>query len=541
MQSDYILLTITGAAGALLLLGIEVLPGVRAWRKPLTALLLSLVTALWALLPSEGRWMLSVWSPSTALGGVLVWDLSVSLWRLGLALGIAFSGVAWVEAVDSRPALPLSGTITLAALMAAWHALAGGSMLTTLAVWAVFDVLWGVAGLLSGNDGERVAFGLFAHGSASLGLWVAFLLLSRGGGGTLWWLLWPSSAVSTLLVAVAFLRIGLYPFQIVFPRRLHIVGPMVLVALLGPVLGLGLLYRILLLPAGAALPAIVTAMGTLSLLWGGVRAWIERGKPALLWASYGLLGGIAASTAATGLPMLLPAALGIWLLCLTLLLVLRRWDARAVFWAWPGVVALLLLLGAPPSPLGNLFRAALATLPWGWRLLFLCGWAFTSAALLQWVCRPGSRSAAPALEGAVRVTPMRAWQQAGLFAGFALPLGGAMFSFRWEQGAGGFAWSGFLLWILMLVLMLGLFWAASSGVLRQTFTSGPQRRKSEWLRAAEGVVEILDLQWLHRALWRGLEHLLSFVRVFFEVVEGSSALLWSLLVLLVVFLVVINR
>lgn len=541
MQSDYTLLVYTGAAGVLLLLGMELLPGGRPWRKSLTATWLSLLTLLWATLPPEARWPLSVWSPSTVLGGLLLWDLTPPLWGLGLILGLAFSGGAWVEAVDSRAPLPLSGPITLAALLAAWHALAGGSLLTTLALWSVFDVLWGAAGLLSGNDGERMTFGLFAHGSATLCLWAAFLLLSRDGGGTLWWLLWPTPAVSALLLTAAFLRIGLYPFQIVFPRRLRAVGPLVLVALLGPVLGLGLLYRLLLLPAGAALPAGVVTMGLLSLVWGGVRAWIERGKPALLWASYGLLGGIAGSAAATGLTALLPAALGTWLLGCTLLLATRRRDSRAVFWSWPGWFALLLLLGAPPSPLGALFRAAFVALPWAWRLLLLCGWAFVSAALLQWVRAPGGRlGRSDASLARMTVTPLHAWQQAGLLAGLALPLGGALFAATREPGV-AFTWLGFLLWMFMLVLMLALFWAASSSVVRRAFAPHSRGRSSEWLRTTEGIIEILDLQWLHRALWRGMEHLLGFVRVFFEVIEGSSALLWSLLVLLVIFLVAANR
>ncbi|HPD41106.1 MAG TPA: hypothetical protein PLD43_06045, partial [Anaerolineae bacterium] len=148
MQSDYLLLVLTGIAGVLLLLVIELLPGVRLWRKSLTATLLSLMTLLWVALPSAGRWPLSVWSPSTALGGILLWDLTPPLWGLGLVMALALSGAAWIEAAESRPSLPLSGPITLAALLVAWHALAGGSLLTTLALWAVFDVLWGVAGLL---------------------------------------------------------------------------------------------------------------------------------------------------------------------------------------------------------------------------------------------------------------------------------------------------------------------------------------------------------------------------------------------------------
>lgn len=540
MPSDYILLMSTGIAGILLLLALEVFSGGRNWRKPLAALCLSVLTVLWGLLPQTARWPLSVWSPSTLLGGVLLWDLNPTLWRLGLALGIALSSVAWVEVLESRPALPLSGPLALTTLLVAWHALAGGSLLTTLTVWALFDVLWAVAGLLAGNDGERVTFGLFAHGIASLCLWASFLLLARDGGGTLWWLLWPSPAVAALLVSAAFLRIGLYPFQVVFPRRLRAVGLLVLLPLLGPVLGFGLLARILLLPGLPVLPGVIATMGLVSVVWGGIRAWMERGKSTLVWASYGLLGGIVAGTAATGLTGLLAAALGTWLLSLTVLLLSRRRDPRAIRWSWPGLGALLLLLGTPPSPLGQLFRAALVMLPWGGRVALLVGWTFISAALLQWLCQPGGLRTAACTAVPISVTPLWAWQQVGLGVGLFLPLAGIVLLMTWVAEL-AFTWGGFLLWLFMLVMMMGVFWLTSSRPVRRVLTPQPQGHKSELLSTAEGLIGILDLQWLYRALWRGLEHLLSFVRVLFEVIEGSSALLWSLLVLLVLFLVVLNR
>jgi hypothetical protein len=52
---------------------------------------------------------------------------------------------------------------------------------------------------------------------------------------------------------------------------------------------------------------------------------------------------------------------------------------------------------------------------------------------------------------------------------------------------------------------------------------------------------LLDLAWLYRALWQGLEHLLSIVRIVSAVVEGRGALLWSLLALLIALLVVVNQ
>ncbi|HOS81095.1 MAG TPA: hypothetical protein PLQ85_01425, partial [Anaerolineae bacterium] len=218
---------------------------------------------------------------------------------------------------------------------------------------------------------------------------------------------------------------------------------------------------------------------------------------------------------------------------LALLLTLRRRDVGAVFWSWPAWIALVLLLGAPPSPLGSLFRAALAAGNWGMRLMLLLGWAGSSAALLRWTREPWETSGA-----ATTVTPLFAWQQLGLLAGLALPLGGICWSLG--TAAPTFSGSALALWALMLFLTLGLCWAIPWLPGRGS-TSRWGSRVTEGLRAGADLVEILDLQWLHRAMLRGMGRLLSLVRVFFEVVEGSSALLWSLLVLLVILLVAMNR
>ncbi|MEA3396137.1 MAG: hypothetical protein U9R05_01585, partial [Chloroflexota bacterium] len=65
MSYPYSLLAYTGLAGALLLLVLEGVPRLHAWRKPTTACWLTLVTLFWLALPPEGRWLFSSWSPST--------------------------------------------------------------------------------------------------------------------------------------------------------------------------------------------------------------------------------------------------------------------------------------------------------------------------------------------------------------------------------------------------------------------------------------------------------------------------------------------
>lgn len=516
MQYLYPLLIYAGIAGTLLLLTLEMIPQAQQWRRPAAAVWLTLVTLLWLALPMEGRWIFSMWSPSTVLDGQFLIEMQPAIWWCGLALGLAFSGVAWVEVIDHRRALPLSGVLVLLSLYTIWLALAGGSLLSTLAMWAVFDLLWGAATLLASAEGERVTFGWLLHGIASLVLWTTFLLLRRAGSSGLWWVMWTTPATTVLLLVAALLRIGVYPFHIVFPRRIERLGPLVLVSSMGPVLGVGLLYRILTLPGDLELPLWVMVLGAISLLWGGVRAWSERGERALLWAMYALLTSIVAGVGATGAGELALGALGVWFGGWTLLLLARGRDREAVALSWPVWLALLFLLGAPPSPLGELGRAALTLLPWGWRIVFILGWATVVATLLKEGTRPAVG----------RTLPPRTWQQAALSAGLLLPVLGVI-SGASVPRAVTFNALGLLLWGSALLLAAALAWRGVR--VRQLVARG----MALW--------DSLDLQWLYRALWRGSEHLLGLVRIAADVVEGSGALLWSLLVLLIILLVTVNQ
>ena len=513
MSYPYSLLAYTGLLGALVLLVLERISRLHAWRKPTTAFWLTLMTLFWLALPPEGRWLFSSWSPSTALGGQLLLDITPAMWGMGLAVGLAFSGIVWTELGDSHPPAPLAGVLALLVLLVTWTALAGGSLLTVLVSWAIFDILWAAAGLLAGGDGERITLGLSLHGLASLILWAVALLLGRWGYSTLWWLMRPPDSILVLLLAAALLRVGIYPAHIVFPRRTGYLSPLFLISLLGSVLGVGLLARLSALPGIESLQPWVLALGAISLLWGGVRAWSERGASAISWSVYALLGVIVAGSGGGGTGEVVLAALAVWLAGWTLLQLSRGREPRRIFWSWAGWLALLFLLGVPPSPLGTLFRDGLARAPWGWRMVLVLGGALTGATLIRESARP-----------AVGVTsPPWPWQHACLFVGLALPVGGLVGGALLAP-AFSFSWLGLGLWGVTLAFAGGLIWLG----------------QPDW-QPLKPVLELLDLQWFYRSLWRGAEHLLSVVRVVAEVVEGSGALLWSLLVILIGLLVVLNR
>lgn len=510
MTTHYAILFATGMIGALLLLALQIFTRRNALQEIVTASWLTLLVGLWLVLPLEGRWLVSLWTPSTILGGQLLMSMTPGLWTVGLALGLTFAGVAWVQVADASPAFPLSGVVTVCTLLITWLALASGTLLTALAAWTLFDLLWGAAGLIALGDGERVTFGWLINGLASIVLWMVILLLEREGGSALWWLMVPTAPVNVLLIGAAILRIGLYPFHISFPRRTGGVDPLFLITSMNPVLGLGLLYRVLSLPDVQSFPAWVGWLGLASLLWGGLRAWIGHPSEVLACASYALLGVIVVGAAGAGRASLLLHGTSVWLAGWTLLWLSRPRDRADVAWSWPGWVALLFLVGSPPSALGTLYRLALTEQGWVGRVVLVLGGAIVIAALLRFGQCTTRAS----------ISPPWTWQQLTLATGLALPLLGLICCITVESPPV----LGFLLWSAAMLMAAGLVWRKKRSVIIG------RRLATIW--------SFLDLKWVYRSLWRGTEHVLGAVRVVAEVVEGSGAMLWSMLVILIVLLIV---
>ncbi len=516
MGSLYPLLLYAGFGGGLLLLGGELLPRFHSFRKPIVAAWLTLITLLWVTLPTTGRTLLSVWSPGTVLGGQVLISMTPAVWWGGLALGLIFSGATWVEVLERRPPLPLSGVLVFVALMVLWLSLTGGSLLTTLAAWAIFDLVWCVAALMSGADGERVTFGLALHGISSLILWVVSLLLQRSGVSSLWWLMWPTSPAVVLLVVAALIRVGFYPFQIVFPRGISVTHSLGLVYLMGPIPGIAMLYRLLLLPGVERFPAWVGSWGVLALVWSGLMAWEAQERQSLLWAGHGVLIAVVTGAGLIGSAPLLMLGSVVWMAAGALFVFMRGTAFRAAFWSWPLWLGLFFLLGVPPSPLNQLYSGLFAATPWLGRLPLFAGLTLIGAALVDGARRPVRGD----------LTPPWWWQRVALAGGmgaFLVPLIGVSVHAGW----GSLSWLGLGLWLLSVLAALALVrWGAESRL---------------WIRHGEPLLDLLDLRWFYRAVWQGAENLLGLLRVAAEVVEGSGAMLWSLLIILLILLVVANR
>ncbi len=510
------LLIYMGIGGGVLLLATNAIPKLRIIHKPLAAAWMTLLTVVWATVPLSATWVLSVWAPMSVTGGWLILDLSPEIWWATLMFGAAVSGLLWVELAERRIALSFGGTLLLFLFTVTWLALSAGSVLMTLALWAIFDIAWVVVRLVAGQEGERVVWAAAVQGFASVLLWTISLFLLREGTSGIWWLMRPSNSSLVLLLIAGLMRVGFYPFQIVNTEVLSRSHPLTLMSIMNPIMGIALLYRLISLPGLVVLPVWVVTWGILSLLWLGIKALSFRGRQALLVAGHAALLGVVTGALVLGDAALLLLGTGTWVACMALLIVTKRFERRDFYLVWPAAIAVCFLIGAPPSPLFSLYRGLFEVPSWPLRIFGMLAFAGTAAALL----RSTSRQA----QGRVRPPHMYLLLSAlaGLVLIVAVIIGAAV---HVDLAAG--APVSLLLWTAALVLALVL--AHFSNIVQRS------------LDRLRFLVDLVDLQWLYSAVWEGSENMLGVLRATADVVEGSGSVLWSLLIVLLVLMIMGSR
>jgi hypothetical protein len=506
------LLIFSGLAGGLVLLGLGSISKLRGVRKPVTAAWLLLQALIWFVIPSTSRWVLSTWSPGSLLSGWVIVDMQPEIWWLGFIMALTMSGRMWGETAERREHLPLSGVLLILFLITTWLTISSGSLLMTLIAWGINDVVWCVASLMSGGDGERVVIGTAILGLSSLLLWAVSLFLLQAGDSSLWWLIQPSDSILTLLILAAVIRIGLYPFHIVLDNgstEEHTLGA---IYSLGPLAGIGLLFRILKFP-GIQIPTWLVIWALISAAWCSIRACVTKNRAALLWVSYAVLQLIVAASIATMNTHLLFDGVAVWLGCHTLLMMAR--GSTSVPWSWPAWLAGLFMLASPPSLLLNVYDNILLNVP-----LYASGIALLTL-VLSFIALMMS------LRGnfwSVNIP----WPSHTIshVIGYVFPIV-CIVATTIRFGVGMPTWLLFIVWIGVISL---------AGVL---FIYGRIFQRA-WDRLYP-ILEVFDGQWFYHAIWQGSVNVLNFVRVIADVIEGRGSLLWSLLILLLVMLVVSSR
>ncbi len=515
MAYFYPLLLYLGCGGAVVLPATSLIPGLRRVRKALPVAWVTGFTLLWLLTPTAGQWVLSVWTPTRVTGGWLVLDVEPAAWWGVLLISVAFSGLLWTSLAEDAQDSLATGALLAIIITVTWLTLTSGSVLMTLAMWAVFDVGWLAVYLVGDTRSERAIWAAAVSGLASLLLWAISLFLLREGSSGLWWLMRPSPPILTLLRLAGLIRVGFYPFQVIHKQMPGRSPTLTLVSMMNPLMGVALLYRLLRLPGAPVVPIVTPLWGCASVLWLGLKAFGRSDQQRVLATSYGVLVAIVTGALVSHRPDLLLLGAGIWCVGVALLLVARRHHPRTFFLSWPTVIGVGFLLGVPPSPLQSLYVGAFGALPWTGRVMLLVGLGLLAASLLSsFVARAECRAGSP--------FPRR-W--IGLAVGLVVLCVGLFVSaFRAPPQVPPLP---FLLWIGAV---------ASGGAL--LLWGG--RLRVAWAQKAI-LIDLLDMQWLYRALWEGAENILGILRVTAEVVEGSGSILWSVLILLLVLVIVGGR
>ncbi len=516
MVNQFPLMLLFGLGGSLLLLLVGSLSSLRKYQLPISAAWTTLLTILWLLVPTEGRWVLSVWAPSSVLEGWLITDVTPALWLCGVAIGLMISGALWVSVAERRHELPLTGALLTIFLTVTFSMLSSGTLLMTLAMWAVFDLFWLVSRLMAGDDGNRVLWSAAVYGASSLLLWGVSLLMLERGSTSLWWLMRPPRPALILLAVAGLIRVGFYPFQIVFPASGSASRTLTLIGLMGPLSGISLLYRLLDLPHTETLPSLFVIWGGVSVLWLGLIAFIERDHlEGSLWSARAILLAIVTASLASHFSSWLLIGAITWLSTVVLFVSTRPWSNKQPFWGLLRIFATCLLLGTPISVLGQMHILSLTPTLFT-RMLTVSGLTLANSVLMYGLSQkaqaridepwPVQRIARVVgflmiTIGLVVLTPLA---PSVIFTGTALAF-----------------WGG----ALLVSVALAVWHDVIEGYLQR------------WIP----VLNFLDMGWAYRSIWQGSENLLGVLRVTSEVLEGSGSILWSVLILLLVLMITGGR
>jgi len=528
-----IMLPLLGAGGTL---GLSLLPRAR----PYTRYIALTAAGMTTILILTFRWVESVvvipslWQPSLLFGAPLALHSDALVQPLALVLALMTCGAILVDlshTSEPRPQLVAAVQALLAAgLVALWAA----NLLTMIICWAIYDLLQAAGYSAAGFPARTAVRSLIFGGLATLLLWSGALLYGGGAGSELWSLMTVSDAQLMLWAVAGVLRLWAYPFHLVAPDGLDTAPFLATPLLLGPVVGWGLWFRIVLVNHGS-MPGgrWMAILAALNLVIGGFLAWACGSvRRTLSWIGMGAVGAILLAAGLAGEHGTAVVVTGgvTWVLAVGVISLSDGLQQEAPWWSVPALVGALSLLGAPLT-LGFVAEATLlGGLTQGghlaWRGAFFFGNLLLVSSLVRWLLTLPSSPVPvhrwPVVARGIGLGLLMLLLVAvGLYpplliGGVRVPTLGSLFVMPGLMG-----WS---LWVLSL---------AGGGVL--AWQEGVIRPKIELLLSA--IHDLLRLKWLYDAVIGALDRGLSVLRAADEVVGGRGALLWSWLLFLLFLLV----
>lgn len=468
-------------------------------------------------IPAETR--LSVWRPAELFASRLELILDPIGWQF-----VYVAATALVSILLTGVARPGEATAVGRAMMLGYTALAmmamlSGNLLTVATSWAMMDAIRFVflLGVVGREKTTRVLVAKLAVDSVSVALVVGAALAdwARGGDVSL-----ATPAASpwgvALLVLAAFLRLGLLPPHFGLPPLPYVRrGLGTLFRLLGPAAALCTLSRVFAAGVPTEIVPWLTGAGALSAAAGGLRWLVE--ADVVEGRRYFVLGVCGLGILATGLAQeragaVLAAAGSLLVLVGTTVSVAEIHTPTHRIWPVAAAAGLAGLPWMPGAVLGQVLAGAAVEGSW---LVLLVG-ALGLVTLCLGVMRTGlsEQTAWPTGESLVRLV---------YGSGLALPALAALGLGMWTSGSAGLGtWAVFLgVSGLAVALQLGLRRIPASTIAR-------------WRR----VEPFLDPTPLYRLLWRGFRGLTRAVRALGDLLEGDGAMLWTYVVLILVWLAI---
>ncbi|MGD2143710.1 MAG: hypothetical protein PVF54_04440 [Anaerolineae bacterium] len=496
---------------------------------------------------------LSAWTSALLAESVLKLRLDALVWPVALALSVATCFLLLADLGRGRNASPRLAAVSLVLLGAALAALWTASPLTTIISWALYD-LFLLLGQIAAGCTARDAVRSLAAGCLSGLLLTAGVFVHENGMGTVQWVLMPPGGASTTVwLLAALLRIGAYPVHGSIPGRVASSSPLVTALRLSPVIGWGLLLRLLVVGDGVlAVGAWAKTAAFLTLAAGGFLGWTAKSSDAIRrWIGVAgsgavLLGAVMASVDGTpgvrpdGFPMTVALGAASWVFGMTVLHLGGGLERKEVLSAerlpcsLPSLLGAMSLIGAPLT-LGlvtgsSVLRGLVREGQWGWGVGFFVGQAWLVAAVARWLFPPDPPRVLAKGEGGRFGEPTRV--AALLGPALSLALAGVAPSLLLSGSSG----------LSLGILVAGpgpigwLLWATASllgGIIRWQ-DANLRPGLSHWLDVLHDFVR---LDWAYDLVVGTIEQGFAIVRVVDDILGGKAALLWSLILLLILILV----
>ncbi len=494
------------------------------------------LVALWrlsTLLPVG--WVASTWRPLVLFGAPLTFEAAAGSWSLAAVLvATTFLSLVACCATSDRPS-SISMALILAATGAGVAALFATSFVALVVAWGVTDILLAAAMTHYGQEGARRAALALASGIlATCALWVAPLLAQTEGISGFLNLAYFSGPSAVLLQIAVILRLGLVPFHLWRPIDLAAEPAQLIPLVVIPtLLGFDLLTYLPALTAG--LPSMLFALAALTVLVGGFVAWSESEErfslAGVMLAETGLAVLAIANAGQQAVATTVAAAVA-WALGITVFSLTPSWSRRYFWRAIASLLALLSLLGLPPT-LGFVVRftaysgleADLLAL-----VVALLGETFLIAVLIRlwvwaeprpWPTRLIFEPVYLLIFGVAALALLLAGLSSEVFVGRGQDTALVTLGVLIRQG-GIAGWAG---WALPLVAGVTLF-LLGEGL--------HQRLEGGW----QGLGALLRLEWVYGLVFLALRWIVALIRGISGLVEGEGALLWTAVILLIILLYV---